>query len=160
HQEADEDGDDRNDDQQFDQRERATTGHETMLTPDASGGNRKTPLGGRTDSRREGLGRRFQHWQLYLRTPGSCLKRLGGQPVEYSMLKDDQFVPLSEAERQLYGQLVPQDHFLRRLLGQIDFERFRPMLSACYDSEQGRPPWDPVAMLKLELLARHYNLSD
>jgi len=76
------------------------------------------------------------------------------------MLKDDQFVPLSEAERQLYGQLVPQDHFLRRLLEQIDFERFRPMLSACYDSEQGRPPWDPVAMLKLELLARHYNLSD
>src|SRR5688500_4802806 len=77
-----------------------------------------------------------------------------------AMVKEEGFVPLTEAERQLYTQLVPPNHFLRRLLDVVDFERFRPALSACYHSEQGRPGWDPVAMLKLEILARHYTLSD
>jgi len=76
------------------------------------------------------------------------------------MLKADELVPLSDLDRQLYTQLVPEGHFLRRLLEIIDFERFRPVLEACYNSEHGRPAWDPVCMLKLEVLARHYNLSD
>lgn len=76
------------------------------------------------------------------------------------MLKADELVPLDEVERQLYMELVPESHFLRRLAGLIDFERFRERLACCYNSEQGRPAVDPVAMLKLEILARHYNLSD
>src|SRR5271166_1339634 len=78
----------------------------------------------------------------------------------WQMLKADELVPLSDLDRQLYTQLVPEGHFLRRLLEIIDFERFRPVLEACYNSEHGRPAWDPVCMLKLEVLARHYNLSD
>src|SRR3974377_2256832 len=76
------------------------------------------------------------------------------------MLKGDEFLPLTDADRQLYAQLVPQGHFLRRLLGLIDVERFRDGLETCYCLAQGRPAVDPVCMLKLEILARHYNLSD
>lgn len=76
------------------------------------------------------------------------------------MLKAAEVMPLTEWERQVYEQLVPANHFLRRLLGVVDFERFRPALEACYCSEQGRPAVDPVCMLRLEILARHYNLSD
>jgi transposase len=76
------------------------------------------------------------------------------------MLKANDLVPLTDLERDLYTALVPENHFLRRLLELIDFERFRPGLEACYCGEQGRPAVDPVCMLKLEILARHYNLSD
>src|SRR5215831_16422572 len=76
------------------------------------------------------------------------------------MLKPQERVPLAEEERQFYSQLVPPDHFLLRLLEVIDFERFRNELETCYCPDDGRPPVDPVCMLKLEILARHYNLSD
>jgi transposase len=76
------------------------------------------------------------------------------------MLKVNELSQLTELERQLYTQLVPPDHFLRRLLEVIDFDRFRPELEACYCNTDGRPPVDPVCMLKLEILTRHYNLSD
>jgi len=76
------------------------------------------------------------------------------------MLKANDLVPLTDLERDWYTALVPENHFLRRLLELIDFERFRPGLEACYCGEQGRPAVDPVCMLKLEILARHYNLSD
>ncbi len=67
---------------------------------------------------------------------------------------------LSDAERTLYEKLVPEDHFLRRLLQAVDFESFRPLLASAYCPDQGRPPLDPVVLLKLEALARHYKLSD
>ena len=76
------------------------------------------------------------------------------------MLKPDELVPLTDTDRAFYLQLVPPGHFLRRLPELIDFEAFRPGLEAGYSSEHGRPAWDPVAMLKLEILARHYQLSD
>lgn len=76
------------------------------------------------------------------------------------MLKADEMVPLDEVERELYLELVPEDHFLRRLASVIDFERFRQQLASCYSSDQGRPALDPVAMLKFEILSRHYRLSD
>ena len=76
------------------------------------------------------------------------------------MLKPDLLIPLSAAERELFEQIVPEDHFLRRLPQVVDFEAFRPVLAAAYSDALGRPPFDPVFVLKLELLARHYNLSD
>src|SRR6266478_163491 len=67
---------------------------------------------------------------------------------------------LSDSERTLWEKLVPEDHFLRRLLQAVDFESFRPLLASAYCPDQGRPPLDPVILLKLEALARHYRLSD
>src|SRR6266567_9516822 len=67
---------------------------------------------------------------------------------------------LGDSERTLWEKLVPEDHFLRRLLQAVDFESFRPLLAAAYCPDQGRPPLDPVLLLKLETLARQYKLSD
>ncbi len=75
------------------------------------------------------------------------------------MLTSDCLVPLTDAERELYLEVVPPDHLLRRVLQCIDFEAFRPLLEAAYKGF-GRPPLDSVFMLKLELLARQYRLSD
>jgi transposase len=76
------------------------------------------------------------------------------------MLQSDNFVLLTDGERQFFVQLVPEDHFLRRLVEIVDFERFRPVLATVYCQNDGRPPLDPVFMLKLEILALHYRLSD
>jgi transposase len=69
-------------------------------------------------------------------------------------------LPLKNAERVLFERIVPENHFLRRLPQAIDFESFRPMLTAAYSPDQGRPALDPVILLKLEVLARQYRLSD
>jgi transposase len=69
-------------------------------------------------------------------------------------------IPLSASERSRYEQIVPEDHFLRRLPQAVDFESFRPLLASAYSPDQGRPPLDPVVLLKLEVLARQYRLSD
>ena len=76
------------------------------------------------------------------------------------MLQPDNLVPLGDAERHLFTQLTPPDHFLRQLDRVVDFERFRPVLAAAYCANDGRPSLDPVFMLKLEILALHYRLSD
>jgi transposase len=72
----------------------------------------------------------------------------------------DALVPLTASERTDFEQLVPPEHFLRRLLQAVDFESFRPLLSSGYSQEQGRPPLDPVVLLKLEVLGHQYRLSD
>jgi transposase len=72
----------------------------------------------------------------------------------------DALIPLSDSERALFEQIVPVDHFLRRLLQAVDFEGFRRLLISAYSPDQGRRPLDPVVMLKLEVLARQYKLSD
>jgi len=76
------------------------------------------------------------------------------------MLQPEIFVPLSEFELELFTQLVPEDDFLRQLRPLIDFERFRPMLTQHYCVDNGRPPLNPVMMLKLDLLSMHYRWSD
>ena len=62
-------------------------------------------------------------------------------------------IPLSASERAEFEQLVPPDHFLRRLLQAVDFESFRPMLESGYSPNQGRPSLDPVVLLKIAVLA-------
>jgi len=72
----------------------------------------------------------------------------------------DALLLLGDAERILYEKIVPEDYYLRRLLQAVDFEGFRPLLTSAYSPDQGRPPLDPVILLKLEVLARHYKYSD
>jgi transposase len=72
----------------------------------------------------------------------------------------DALVLLAGAERTLYERIVPEDHFLRQLLQVVDFESFRPVLTSAYCPDQGRPPLDPVILLKLEVLSRQYKYSD
>jgi len=72
----------------------------------------------------------------------------------------DFFIPLGQAERERYEKVVPQDHFLRRLTQLVDFTRFLPLLATAYSPDQGRKPLDPLVMLKFEVLAFHYRLSD
>ena len=76
------------------------------------------------------------------------------------MLRAPQLSALSEVDLFVFESLVAQDHYLRRALASVDFERFRAVLSASYSPDQGRPAEDPVRMLKLEFLQFHDNLSD
>jgi transposase len=69
-------------------------------------------------------------------------------------------LPMTPEERALCEQVVPDDHYLRRLLQAVDFPSFRPLLATAYSPDHGRPPLDPVVLLKLEILARQYKLSD
>jgi IS5 family transposase len=62
----------------------------------------------------------------------------------------------------LYDQVVPQGHFLRKLHKIIDWKRFTRKLIQLYKGEGvvGRPPFDPALVLKAELIAYLYNLSE
>ncbi|MGC8878566.1 MAG: IS5 family transposase [Anaerolineae bacterium] len=62
----------------------------------------------------------------------------------------------------LYEQVVPPEHFLRRLDAVIDWEAFGERLIALYagGGEMGRPPYHPVMLLKMLLLAYLYNVSE
>jgi len=62
----------------------------------------------------------------------------------------------------LYDQIVPSDHFLRRLKQIIDWERFTQRLIKLYkgQGQYGRPPFEPALVLKMALVAYLYNLSE
>lgn len=62
----------------------------------------------------------------------------------------------------VYDQIIPTDHFLRKLRALIDWERFTRKLIRLYKGEGvvGRPPFDPALVLKMELVAYLYNLSE
>ena len=62
----------------------------------------------------------------------------------------------------LYDQVVPQNHFLRKLQEIIDWDRFTHKLINLYKGGGvvGRPPFDPALVLKMELIAYLYNLSE
>lgn len=66
----------------------------------------------------------------------------------------------SEADQEVFACLIPPDHYLRRALQAIDFERLRPLAAVHYSPDQGRPGEEPILMLKLEFLQYHDNLSD
>jgi transposase len=61
----------------------------------------------------------------------------------------------------LYDKIVPRGHFLRHLDAVIPWGEYGKQLLVCYkgSGECGRPPWDPVLMLRVLLLAHLYNLS-
>ncbi len=62
----------------------------------------------------------------------------------------------------LYDRIVPADHFLRHLQALIPWKRFTKKLVRLYrgKARQGRPPYDPVIILKMLLVAFLYNLSE
>ena len=76
------------------------------------------------------------------------------------MLKSIVQTPLSEFDNTVFQMVVPHDHYLRKVMACIDFETFRPRLNLAYSLFLGRPPIDPVRMLKILFLRFHYHLSD
>jgi len=76
------------------------------------------------------------------------------------MLNPPVYEPLTDLDHRIFAATVPADHYLRRVLQVVDFDRCRPLLAAVYDPDQGRPACEPVLLLKLEFLQYHYNLSD
>jgi transposase len=76
------------------------------------------------------------------------------------MLKSDYTPELTPLDHQFFSQLVPEDHYLRRLKAAVDFSQLRPLLADCYSAEMGRTALDPIFLLKLLLLQFHYGWSD
>ncbi len=76
------------------------------------------------------------------------------------MLKADYNPELTPLDHQVFSQLVPEDHYLRRLKATVDFSRLRPLLADCYSAGMGRAALDPICLLKLLLLEFHYGWSD
>src|ERR1700721_3253868 len=66
---------------------------------------------------------------------------------------------LEELSPAIYDVVVPEDHYLRRVCEHIDFERFRPRFHDAYRWVMGRPPIDPVRMLKILFLRYHYRIN-
>lgn len=64
--------------------------------------------------------------------------------------------------RMVYDRIVPTDHFLMRLDRLIPWSRFSEKLIAYYKGEGvwGAPPFDPVVLLKMLLLAYLYKTSE
>ncbi len=62
----------------------------------------------------------------------------------------------------VYERVVPRDHFLVKLQEVIDWEAFVPILLPAYEglAREGRPPYSPVVLLKMLVVAYLYNLSE
>jgi IS5 family transposase len=62
----------------------------------------------------------------------------------------------------LYEDAVPEDHFLRRLDEVVEWRVFTEKLIRLYrgGAKRGRPPYDPVMILKMLLVSYLYNLSE
>jgi len=62
----------------------------------------------------------------------------------------------------VYLRIVPRGHFLVKLNQWIDWDEFIPILLPCYEglAEEGRPPYSPVVILKMLVIAYLYNLSE
>ena len=62
----------------------------------------------------------------------------------------------------VYEQVVPKDHFLVKLKEMVPWQRFTDKLVKYYKGKArlGRPPYDPVVVLKMLLLSYLYNVSE
>jgi transposase len=76
------------------------------------------------------------------------------------MLKDDYDTEPTEIDILVFENLVPPDHYLRRVKHLIAFGRFRDLVSDCDSPAMGRTAYDPIRMIKLAFLQWHYALSD
>jgi IS5 family transposase len=62
----------------------------------------------------------------------------------------------------IYERVVPRDHFLVQLNRVIDWDRFTEILLPAYKglAEEGRPPYPPVTILKMLVIAYLYRFSE
>jgi IS5 family transposase len=62
----------------------------------------------------------------------------------------------------IYDQIVPHNHFFRKLNEIIDWQTFTKKLLKLYrgGAEYGRPPFDPALILKMLLVAYLYDISE
>ena len=77
------------------------------------------------------------------------------------MLRGNEQMRLSLSPyRGIYDLVVPKDHLLRKIKGNIDFSFVNPMLKKQYCEKFGRPAKEPEMMFKLMFLKKLYDLSD
>jgi len=60
----------------------------------------------------------------------------------------------------IYSQIVPQDHFLRKLNAVADFSFVNELCKDLYCPDNGRPSWEPQLLFKALFLQFLYNLND
>ena len=62
----------------------------------------------------------------------------------------------------VYDQVVPKDHFFRKLNELLDWRKYTQKMMRWYKghAEYGRPPFDPAVLLKMLLVAYLYDLSE
>lgn len=62
----------------------------------------------------------------------------------------------------IYERVVPRDHFLVQLNQVIDWDAFTALLLPAYpgQAEEGRPPYPPVLILKMLVIAYLYSFSE
>jgi IS5 family transposase len=95
------------------------------------------------------------------RTEGRVAQNIPLVAMGGASMLGDLFRPqLSEFDLKVFEAFVPSDHYLRRALEVIPWEKFDGILATYYSPDMGRPPELPVLMLKLEYLRYHHNLSD
>ena len=60
----------------------------------------------------------------------------------------------------LYDQIIPEDHFLRRLKAAVDFEFVNAACEDLYCQDNGRPGWEPALMFRVLFLQFLHDVSD
>ena len=62
----------------------------------------------------------------------------------------------------LYDQIIPENHFLRKLNDLVDWTYYTKKLTKLYKGEglSGRPAYDPALLLRSLLISYLYNLSE
>lgn len=62
----------------------------------------------------------------------------------------------------LYQQIIPQDHFLKKLNKVVDFSFLNELCKDCYPNfgKVGNRPYEPVMLFKMLFLSFLYNISD
>ena len=55
--------------------------------------------------------------------------------------------------------LVPEDHFLRKLERHIDFSFIYHDIAGCYSEKTGRPSIDPIILIKYLLIGFLYGIE-
>jgi IS5 family transposase len=87
-------------------------------------------------------------------------------PTEESAMEQPRFAKQENSHsffgNYLYQQIIPEDHFFRKLNEVIDWDPFTNKLVECYRGRGtfGRPPFDPSMILRMMLVSYLYNLSD